>query len=210
MRSLPRIVAFGLFGLVVSLPVLGAADKDKKSDAKKDDAAKKADVKKSDAKKPDAKKDKDADKDKDKDKEKPAEKWIKFATVAGKVKGVVEAKKSLRIELRLSEKKTQDVEWNAIDDVKVRMANPPPQFDDKGRPKRYTRKELRELKGDDKAPGYPAEFSDLKVGQIVQLNLVKKKGAPRVTPKRGKGADPDPSGEYLPKMSMIIILFDPK
>lgn len=203
MRSLPRIVAFVLLGLVISLPALGADDKNKKADAKKDDTAKKADVKK-----PDVKKDKDADTDKPKS----TEKWIKATPmpVVGKIKGVVEAKKSLRIELRLSKDKTVDVEWQSIDDVKVRMLNPPPQFDDKGRIKRYTRKELRELKGEDKSPGYPAEFSDLKPAQYVQVTLVKKKGAPRVTPKRGKDADPDLLGDNLPRMSLIMIVAQPK
>ncbi|HWG46263.1 MAG TPA: hypothetical protein VN688_26110 [Gemmataceae bacterium] len=200
MRSLPRIVAFVLLGLVISLPTLGADDKNKKADAKKDDTAKKADVKK-----PDVKKDKDADTDKPK----PTEKWLKVAVVGGKVKGVVEAKKSLRIELTIGKDK-KAVEWQAIDDVKVRMLNPPPQFDDKGRIKRYTRKELRELKGEDKSPGYPAEFSDLKPEQYVQVTLVKKKGAPRVTPKRGKDADPDLLGDNLPRMSLIMIVAQPK
>ncbi len=220
MRSMSRIVAFVVTGILLSLPVLGADDKDKKADPKTDDAAKKADLKKADAKKekdkddakktdvkkPDAKKDKDAEKDK----EKPTEKWLKVGAVVGKVKGVVEAKKSLRIELQITKDKTQDVEWTATDEVKVRMLNPPPQFDDKGRIKRYTRKELKELKGNDKLRGYPAEFSDLKTDQYVEVTLVKKKGGPRPGVKRGKDADPDVTGEYLPKMSMIIIVAEPK
>ncbi len=150
----------------------------------------------------------DKDKDADKPKEKPAEKWIKVAIVTGKVVNVVEAKKSLRIELGSGKYKKQ-VEWQSTDDVKVRFDERAlsPKFDDKGRVKRYTRKDLNELKGEDKkTPGYPAEFSDLKQGQIIQVTLVRKKGSP----KRVKGADPDPSGEYLPHMSLIVILVNPQ
>jgi hypothetical protein len=107
---------------------------------------------------------------------------------------------------------TQDVEWQATDDVKVRMMNPPAQFDDKGRIKKYTKKELKELKGDDKQPGYPGEFSDVKQDQIVQVTIVKKKDAPRTPVKRGKAkdADPDLLPENQPHISLIMILVEPK
>ena len=64
------------------------------------------------------------------------------------------------------EKKTQQVEVASTDDVKVRQAEPPPAYDDKGNLKKRTEKELKELKGDPKDPdsklvGYPAQFSDV-------------------------------------------------
>ncbi len=99
----------------------------------------------------------------------------------------------------------KEVEWTATEDAKVRMKNPPPQFDEKGRVKRYTAKELKELRGNDKI-GYPAEFSDLKSGQIVEVTLVQKKDAPR--PRRGK--DADLLGENMPNMSVILILAEPR
>jgi hypothetical protein len=174
MRVVSYLVAFVFVGFLLASPVPGAQNKDK-------------------------------DKDADKPKEKPAEKWTKAGMVTGKVVNVVEAKKTLRVQVTIAKDKTTDVEWQSIDDVKVRMLNPPPKFDDKGRIKRYTKKELNELKGDDKkTPGYPAEFSDLKQGQYVQVSLVQKKGAP----KRVKGADADPTGEYLPHMSLIVIVKD--
>ena len=105
---------------------------------------------------------------------------------------------------------TKDVEWQATDDVKVRAANPPAQFDDKGRVKRYTAKELKELKGNDKLPGYPAEFSDLRQDQIVQVTLVKKKDAPRTPIKKGKDVDPELLADSLPHMSMIVIVAEAK
>jgi len=70
----------------------------------------------------------------------------------------------------------QNVKVMTIDDVKVRTLNLPVQYDDKGKPKKaYTAKEKKELKGDPKLPGYSAGFEDLKVKQIVEVTLVRKK-----------------------------------
>ncbi len=102
----------------------------------------------------------------------------------------------------------KEVEWTAADEFKVRAASPPPQFDDKGRPKRYTKKELQELRGNDKLPGFPAEFSDIHAGQIVQVTLLQNKNGSRPV-KRGKD-EVDTVADNLPKMSLIVILIDPK
>ncbi|HTU16527.1 MAG TPA: hypothetical protein VMG10_00565 [Gemmataceae bacterium] len=190
MRAVSRIVGFAFLGVLLSLPALAADEKDKKAAPKKDDGGNKSTVQKPDARKA---------------KEKPAERWIKAGTVAGKLSGVNEAKKTLRFHLEVAKGKWVDPEWQATDDVKVRTRNPPPAFDDKGKPKRYTKKELRELQGDPKLPGFPAEFSDLKTGQYVQVTLVQKKGGRR----KPKNAADDPTGEYAPHMSLIVILSDP-
>jgi hypothetical protein len=113
------------------------------------------------------------------------------------------------------EQKSQDLELQTTEDVKVRMAKPPEQFDEKGKVKKYTRKELQELKGPDpKLPGYQGEFSDLRQEQVVSVNLVKNKDAPKVRPrpKAGKDADADVDllANYLPQVSMVMILRDPK
>jgi hypothetical protein len=114
---------------------------------------------------------------------------------------------------------TKDVELQTTDEVKVRLAHPPEAFDDKGKPKRYTAKELKELKGPDpKVPGYNAEFSDLHEGQYVTVTLVKKKDAPAKLPPRrpikdpkdAKDIDADLLLENLPHISMILIVADPK
>jgi hypothetical protein len=114
---------------------------------------------------------------------------------------------------------TKDVELQTAEDVKVRLAQPPQTFDDKGKVKRYTAKELKELRGPDpKVPGYNAEFSDLREGQVVNVTLVKKKGAPvKLPPRRpvkdpkdAKGIDADLLLENLPQISMILIVVDPK
>jgi len=100
----------------------------------------------------------------------------------------------------------QSFDIDAADDIKVRTPNPPADFDEKGKPKVYTAKELKELKGDPKLPGYKAEFDNLHPDQIVTVTLVKKKE----TPKPKKDADKDPlEGENKPVASMIIIQMEP-
>jgi hypothetical protein len=106
---------------------------------------------------------------------------------------------------------TKDVELQTTDDVKVRLSNPPAQFDDKGKIKKYTPKELAALKGPDpKLPGYNGEFSDLQQDQIVAVTLVKKKEAPRPAARpKGKDSDVELMLENLPQVSMIVVMYDP-
>jgi hypothetical protein len=70
----------------------------------------------------------------------------------------------------------KDVEVVAADDLKVRTLNPPVQYDEKGFPKKYTKDELKELKGDSKLPGYTADFDAVQQGQVVVAYLAQKKG----------------------------------
>ena len=111
------------------------------------------------------------------------------------------------------ERKTQQVDITSTDDVKVRLTDPPPLYDDKGNLKKRTEKELKELKGDPKdpdykLPGYPAQWSDVRQGSYVKVTLVKKKETHPSGPKP-KDADPDPLGDNLPQASLIEILADP-
>jgi hypothetical protein len=131
---------------------------------------------------------------------------------ARNAQGVVNAQNRMAqaaAQFYLLDKIYKEVEWTATDELKVRVANPPPQFDDRGRLKRYTKKELQELKGNDKLPGFPAEFSDIKAGQIVQVTLLQNKNGSRLV-KRSKDAEGESSADNLPRISMIIILADPK
>jgi hypothetical protein len=235
MRSMSRVLAFVLIGLLLSLPVLPADDA-------KDDTPKKREVKKSNTKK-------DADKDIN------SEKMIKAGVARGQILEVVESDKSIRLRVPFQVPKlnpgalaaiqqaeinvarassvqaliqaqqalaqakarlytmtdvSKEYELQATDDVKVRTLNPPRKFDNKGRTKKYTKKEEKELRGNDKLPGYQAEFSDLKQDQIVQVTLVKKKSAPRSPIKKSKEAAPDLLGDFLPQMSMIVIVAESK
>jgi len=110
------------------------------------------------------------------------------------------------------EEKSQEVELSTTEDVKVRTARPPDQFDDKGRVKKLTVKELKELRGDDpRLPGYTAEFSDLRQGQVVAVTLVRKKNAPppAARPRKSRDADVDLLADHLPMVSTIVILREP-
>jgi hypothetical protein len=48
----------------------------------------------------------------------------------------------------------------------------PVEFDDKGKPKKYTADEIKALKGDNpKLPGYEGKLENLKVGMLVKVAL---------------------------------------
>jgi hypothetical protein len=102
-------------------------------------------------------------------------------------------------------KESHNVDIEAGDEVQVRLKDPPVQFDEKGNVKKYTAKELKELKGDSKLPGYPGDFDSLKTDQIVQIKLAKMKETPKP---RGKGEDKDSLTDNKPVATTIMILQD--
>jgi hypothetical protein len=71
----------------------------------------------------------------------------------------------------------QRVDLQFADDVKVRLAQPPKKYDDKGHILKYTPAELKALKGPGNLPGYAASPEDLRSGQTVAVTLGKRKGA---------------------------------
>jgi hypothetical protein len=90
------------------------------------------------------------------------------------------------------ETKDGDWEWQRTEELIVRTYGLPVQFDAKGRPRAYTRKEKEELRGPDKTlPGYASDIDTLKVGQTVRVYLTKKRSAPR---------------NEVPKITMVLIL----
>lgn len=67
---------------------------------------------------------------------------------------------------------TRDVDFQAGENVKVRVKDVPETFDEKGNIKKYTRAELLELKGKDKnLMGYESSLEALKPGQTVLVSL---------------------------------------
>jgi len=82
-------------------------------------------------------------------------------------------------ELYNIEEQEIDVPLQLVDDVKVRVLKPPTRFDDKGRVKKYTAKELKELKGTENLPGYPSALAAVKAEQIVEVSVARKKGKPK-------------------------------
>jgi hypothetical protein len=91
----------------------------------------------------------------------------------------------------------RDFDLQSTEDAQVRLQDPPVQYDEKGNRKKYTPKELRELKGDPKLPGYAADWSDLKVGQTV-----------KVTVTRPKNKDKDKKDDAHPQAKRILVTRD--
>jgi hypothetical protein len=105
-----------------------------------------------------------------------------------------------------------DVTFSYNGDVgKVRTIDPPEGFDDKGNVKKYTKEELKQFKGDTaeekKMAGYKSDFSELKVGDLVQvlLSVHKNTAAKKTTAAASKaGANPDadaPAADAPPEVS---------
>lgn len=166
--------------LALALVVPVRADDSKKDDAKKPaQDTKKDDTKKTD--KPAAPK-KDGD-NKDESAEKPAkkERLYNVRSFVGKLVAVDAQAKKLVLGVPLShlggdllhprlDTQLENIDVYLSDDVTVRRKYPPPAVDERGRPKRYTRKELRELKGPNKKSwGYTADTDDLKKDVVVQV-----------------------------------------
>lgn len=133
-----------------------------------------------------------------KEKAEPKEKLVKAGEQPGRLVRLPD-KGVLTLSVYIG-KTWQEVELPLTDDLKVRRQSPPQGFDDKGRPKKYTPKELDEMRGPDKKlPGYTAELTDLKPGQVVTVQLVKKAGKPKTKEE----------AEYKPRVGLILINRDP-
>lgn len=119
------------------------------------------------------------------------------------------------------EKKTQDVIVPTGKDMKVRVAFPEPQYDEKGALIKLTAQKLKELQGNEGYPGYPADFNALHNGVLVQVYLSnpkvdsqkKKKGVDisdiigGSKEEPGVGVEPNPN---LPQVVAIVILGESK
>ena len=102
---------------------------------------------------------------------------------------------------------TQNLDLEPASDMKVRILNPPPAFDEKGNAKRYTTKELKEMKGPNASlVGYTADMSSLQSGQVVAVFLAR----PAVKPQpAGAKKDKDTPEDNKPVIQMIVILSEP-
>jgi len=163
-----------------------------------------------------------------KDKEEKGEQLVKVTAFVARIASISESERKIGFTIRAPKLQwngrqysvtyaDQNVDFKARDDVLVRTARPREAFDDKGKIKKFTKAELKELKGDPKLPGYKAEYGDLASGQIVEVTLVRKKGAmvvrPKVTAKRKKDMDEleaaDALADNMPQISRIVILAEP-
>lgn len=187
-------------------------DETKKGDtpAKKGDATKDGDTKNDPKKGTDGTTKKKATGTKKEKPEVPKNPYVKLNTVSGKVGKFDEASNCLTIRVPvpyINNKKfdSKDVDVKAVltDDVKIRVMIPPPQFDDKGRPKRYTNKELNELKGEDKkSPGFPGTTDDLQANALIRVDLVRTK---EDLNKLRRNKKDDPPNE-LDRTNLIIVV----
>jgi hypothetical protein len=108
------------------------------------------------------------------------------------------------------------VDVRAAEGCKVRTMFPPVQYDDAGNLKKWSKKELAELKKNSKLPGFPADFDVLKTGQWVELYLAKQpkekaaaKDKAGANPKKKKMDDDDPLPAVRPEVVMIVIWSEP-
>jgi hypothetical protein len=112
---------------------------------------------------------------------------------------------------QIKEKKV-DVELRAADEMKIRTAHPPVEYDDKGNLKKYTAKELKALKGPGNLPGYPGDWESLRAYQVVRVYLAKKKFIPKKKAKKKDDVlddDDDDLGNAKPEVVMVVVLRDP-
>ncbi len=101
---------------------------------------------------------------------------------------------------------SQKIEFDMPDEMKVRTMLPPVELDDKGKPRRLTEKEKRELKGPDPSlPGYTGDFDSLQPDQTVEVYLAKQ-------PSKSKPKDKDTvtADNTRPRIAMIVILAEAK
>ncbi|HLN30870.1 MAG TPA: hypothetical protein VK395_24230 [Gemmataceae bacterium] len=101
----------------------------------------------------------------------------------------------------------QKLEIEAPDDMKVRTRILPVDYDDKGKVRRLTEKEKKELRGPDPSlPGYTADFDSLKPDQMVEIYLAKSDSSSNPKPKDKKGTSDQPRLKAL----MIVINSEPQ
>lgn len=106
----------------------------------------------------------------------------------------------------------KEVPLQSAENVQVRSKQPPLAFDDKGNPRKYTDKELKEMKGEGNLPGYQSDWDQLRTGQLVTITVARKKDA---APAGGKGKDLDKDLEKKlldtekPYATLILIVGDP-
>jgi hypothetical protein len=105
----------------------------------------------------------------------------------------------------------RNVELRLAEDVKVRSVLPPEQFDDKGNVKKYTKEELKELKGPDpRLPGYKADRDSIEKGRAVLVRVARRAVAPA---KKVKGqakdkeapADKEWAADNKPLVTLVLV-----
>lgn len=96
-----------------------------------------------------------------------------------------------------------DLEMEGTDNLVIRRMQLPLAFDERGKPRRHTDAELKQLKGPDpKQPGYQGEFDNLKPGQAVLVTLFQRKDTSKKSAAPSKAKKPvDLTAEALLKLA---------
>lgn len=127
---------------------------------------------------------------------------------ARSIQDLYNAKKAMadhQSRLYTEKKETVNVDFTPAAEMKVRIKYPM-EYDDKGKPKKLTSKELAARKGPDKKlPGYTADASDVKQDMIVKVYIEKKKP----TKTKSKDKDDKTLTDTKPEALMLLILADP-
>jgi hypothetical protein len=104
--------------------------------------------------------------------------------------------------LYTEKRETVNVDFVPSAEMKVRTLHPMV-YDDKGKPKKLTKKELDELKGPDKKlDGYTADASDVKTDMIVTVYIEKKK------PTKTRTKEDKELADTKPEALMLLIVAD--
>jgi hypothetical protein len=107
-------------------------------------------------------------------------------------------------------KANKNYDLQAVDDVKVRTAQPPIVLDSKGNPRKLTDAEKKAKKAPDpELPGYTATWAKLKPDLTVRVYFAarKKTPAPEVAKTNGKEKEKATEDQKAP-VSVIVILDD--
>jgi hypothetical protein len=138
---------------------------------------------------------------------------LKAGKYAGVLKSAPNRDRAFTVEIPIGGGKNTLVEFQLTENAKVRTMLLPSDeaFDEKGNPKKYTAKELAELKGPDKSlPGYQSSIESLRAGQTVQLTLVTVPRAPDAGKK--KADDGDELKAFMDKskqVKLVVIVSSP-
>jgi hypothetical protein len=143
----------------------------------------------------------------------PVQRQQRMVQILRTAQGLMQAEANL-FQIKTVEK---DVELELADEVKVRSSRPTEVFDDKGRVKRYTARELRELKGNDKLPGYAADLADLQPGQTVMVKLARRQTPkppettenPKPSASRSRRRPEPAASPEKPLVTVILIVSNP-
>ncbi len=146
-----------------------------------------------------------ADDKKDSDnKPKDYKKEFQDYTVVNNLRGKlvkVDKGQSLELEVAVNAKTNKKIDFPTLDNMEVLWVNPPVELDDKGKPKKVKPQDRKKpVTGPGGIKGYPADPSDLKNGQIIQVILMQKKAKPGSKDK----------ADNKPSVGAVYIIAEPK